>query len=276
MPIQSLPRIGLGTVSDEPEVWTEAIQTALELGYRHIDTAQMYGNEGFIGEGIECSNVAREDVFLATKTIYCDPFDDPESRVPPSADDVEDAIDRSLERLGVDYVDLCYVHWPGVHDHETVLSQFEQAYHAGKIHHLGVANFTPELIDEATDIVDIPIAAHQAELHPLLQQRHLIEHAQDRDYWLVAYCPIARGDVFSVPEIESIAEKHDVTPAQVSLAWLLSKDNVAVIPKSSTADHMRENLRAIDIELDPEDHARIESIDRNRRIVDPEYGAWNR
>ncbi len=268
MPPISFPRIGLGTVSDDPEEWTDAVRTALEMGYRHIDTAQMYENEVYVGAGIDESSVDRDEVFLASKTVYPDAPDDPSG--------VTEAIDASRERLGVDTVDLFYVHWPSaVYEPEVVLPQYQQAVEDGRIDHVGVANFTPELIDEAQDHLDVPILAHQVELHPLLQQPDLVEHAQREDIWLVAYCPVARGEVFDVPEIVDVAEKHDVTPPQVSLAWLLSKDNVAVIPKSSDPAHMRENLAAADVTLDDEDIATIESIDREHRIIDMDVGPWN-
>jgi 2,5-diketo-D-gluconate reductase B len=268
MPVQSLPRVGLGTVSDDPDEWTENVRTALDMGYRHIDTAQMYENETQVGEGIRAAGVDREEVFLATKTVYHD--------VPEEPTDVGDAIEESIDRLGVDSVELCYVHWPsGVYEPEAVLPQYEQAVRDGKVDHVGVANFTPDLLDEAREILDVPIAAHQVELHPLLQQTEFVEYAQEHDHWLVAYCPVARGKVFDVPELQAVAEKHDITPAGASLAWLLSMDNVAVIPKSSTPAHMRENLAALDVELDEEDVRKIESIDREHRIIDPDYGPWN-
>ncbi|MFB6310995.1 MAG: aldo/keto reductase [Salinirussus sp.] len=268
MPLDSMPRIGLGTVSDTPDEWTEATRTALELGYRHIDTAQMYDNEQYVGAGIRESAVDRDEIFLATKTVYPDGPDEP--------DGVDDAIDASLDRLAVDSVELFYVHWPSeVYEPEIVMPQFQAAVDDGRVDHVGVANFTPELFAEAQELLDVPIVAHQVELHPLLQQHDLVRHAQEMDHWLVAYCPIARGMVFDVPEIVDVAEKHDATPAQVSLAWLLSMDNVAVIPKSSDPGHLRENLAAGDLDLDDEDIALIESIDRKHRIIDPPHGPWN-
>lgn len=275
MPIETLPRLGLGTVSDAPEKWTEVLPMALDVGYRHIDTAQMYGNEQYVGQGIAASSVDRDELFVATKTIYREPFENPDRNVPADPTEVGDAIDRSLERLGLTYVDLFYVHWPaGVYEAETIWPRFEQALENGKTRHIGVANFTPALLDEARSVLDVPIAAHQVEYHPLLKQDELLEYAQRHDHWLVAYAPLARGKVFELPEIQSIAKKHRITPAQVSLAWLLSKDNVAVIPKSSDPVHLQENLDALDIELGAEDIARIDGIDQEHRIVDPEYAAW--
>jgi 2,5-diketo-D-gluconate reductase B len=268
MPIDTLPRLGLGTVSDDPSEWKANVKTALEVGYRHIDTAQMYENERYVGEGIAAADVDREDVFVATKTVDDDRPDGPE--------DVEDAIDESLDRLGLEYVDLFYVHWPAsVYDPEIVLPQYQAAVDDGRVRNVGVANFTPELLDEAREILDAPIAAHQVEYHPLLEQDRLLEYAQENDHWLVAYSPVARQEVFGVPEIEAIADEHDATAAQVSLAWLLSKDNVAAIPKSSSEAHMRENLEAMELELTDEEIARIDAIDTEHRVIDPDFGPWN-
>jgi 2,5-diketo-D-gluconate reductase B len=287
MPVDDFPRLGLGTYSDDNrDQWAENVETALDVGYRHVDTAQVYENERYVGEGLAAADVLasgasegsseqssdgvdRDDVFLATKTVHRD--------VPPAADQVDDAIDGCLDRLGVDAVDLLYVHWPsGIYDHEAVLPAFDAARDAGTIRHVGLSNFTPELLDEAREVLDAPLFAHQVEMHPLLQQDDLVEYAQRHDHWLVAYSPLAQGEVFDVPAIRDIADKHDSTPAQVSLAWLLSKDNVAAIPKASSREHMRDNLAARDLSLDDEDVARIEGIDEERRLIDPDHAPWNR
>lgn len=269
MPADELPRIGLGTYSDDNrEQWRTNVQTALDLGYRHIDTAQVYENEGYVGEGIRQSTVDREDVFLATKTVHHD--------VPPTAEDAGAAIDGCLERLGVDYVDLLYVHWPsGIYDHETILPQFQAAYDDGKTRYIGLSNFTPQLIEEATEILDAPVLACQVERHPLLQQEELVEYTAEEDIWLVSYTPLAKGAVVDVPEIQEVAEKHGVSPAQVSLAWNVSVDNVAAIPKASSESHMRDNLDALDIALDDDDLETLGSIDQEHRVIDPDHGPWN-
>ena len=269
MPIDDLPRIGLGTYSgDNREQWAENVRTGLNVGYRAIDTAQVYGNEQYVGDGIDSSPVSRDDIFLATKTVHVD--------VPSTPDEVGEAVDGCLDRLGVEYVDLLYVHWPsGIYDHEAVLPAFEEVYETGKARHIGLSNFTPELLDEAREVLDAPLAAHQVEMHPLLPQEELLEYAQKHDHWLVAYSPLAKGEVFDVPEMQEVAQKHDTTPAQVSIAWLLSKENVAVIPKASSEEHMRDNLAAKDLELDADDSALIESIEREYRVIDPDHAPWN-
>jgi 2,5-diketo-D-gluconate reductase B len=269
MPIDSLPRLGLGTYSDDNRAqWHDNVRTALDVGYRHVDTAQVYGNEEYVGQGIRDADLDREDLFLSTKTVHVD--------VPPEPEDTPDAIDGCLDRLGVDYVDMLYVHWPADnYDPEVVLPAFDEAYDEGKTRNVGLSNFSPALLDEAREILDAPIAAHQVECHPLLPQAELREYAVEHDHWLVAYSPLAKGEVFDEPVITDIAEKHGASPAQVSLAWLLSKDNVAAIPKASSREHMEANLAARDLELDDEDRQRIDDIDRTYREIDPAHGIWN-
>ncbi|KAA9396232.1 aldo/keto reductase [Haloarcula sp. CBA1130] len=269
MPREYLPRLGLGTYSDEKrDQWRENVHTALDVGFRHIDTAQVYENEQYVGEGIRESSVARDDIWLSTKTVHHD--------VPLNAEQVPAAIDGCLDRLGVDFVDLLYVHWPsGIYDHESVLPAYDEAYKAGKTRNVGLSNFSPDLLNEAMDVLDAPLYAHQAEMHPLLPQRDLVAHAQEHDYTFVAYSPLAKGAVFDVPEICEVAEKHECTPAQVSLAWILSHENVAAIPKASSREHMTQNLATLDLALDEEDIELIDSIERRHREVDADHGPWN-
>lgn len=263
----SLPQLGFGTyrMTDRQEC-RDAVETALMTGYRHIDTAQFYENEEYVGEAIEAADVPRDEIFLATKVWH--------DRL--SYDDVLASVRRSLDRLGVDAVDLLYVHWPrGEYDPEETLAAFDGLYDDGLVRNVGVSNFTPTLLDEAREQLDAPLLAHQVEMHPLLPQQELQAYAREHDHWLVAYAPIARGKVADVPEIQAVAEKHDATPVQVSLAWLLSKENVAAIPKAATPEHIRENYGAKKIDLDEEDIERIDEIDRQERLIDPADAPWN-
>lgn len=267
MPTESLPDIGLGTYRNtDPDECAHAVAYALERGYRHVDTAEGYDNEAYVGEGIDAAPVDREDVFLATKVS-------PDNL---AGDDVLDHARASRDRLGVDVVDLLYVHWPlGAYDHAETLAAFERLREEGVIRHVGLSNFTPDLLEAALSHLDVPLFAHQVEMHPLLPQETLHEYAVARDHYLVAYAPIARGAVDDVPELRAVAEKHDATPAQVSLAWLADKENVVAIPKAASEAHIRENLAATELSLDDEDVRRIESIDRTRRVVDFEAAPWN-
>lgn len=268
MPIE-MPRLGLGTYTDDDQAGRrEAVRNALDLGYRHVDTAQVYENEAYVGAGIEDAGVPREEVFLATKTVHYD--------VPESVDEVREAIEGCLSRLNVEYVDLCYVHWPtGIYEAEPVLGAFEACYEDGLIRNIGVSNFLPEHLREARSILDAPIAAHQFEMHPLLPQAELRADAREHDYWAVAYSPLAKGAVTDSEVLSGIADDHDVSAQRVSLAWLLAQKNVAAVPRASSREHLADNLAATDLDLTAEQLERIDGIDREERQIDPEWAPWN-
>jgi 2,5-diketo-D-gluconate reductase B len=235
------------------------------MGYRHIDTAQAYDNEEDVGEGLATADVERDDFFLASKVWISN----------LSAEKVKASTEESLEKLGVDSVDLMYIHWPsGDYRPEETLNTFKDLVEEGKIDNIGISNFTPEQVDEAMDIAGEHIVANQVEMHPLLQQEELLEKCREHDIYLVAYSPLARGKVFEIPEIREIAEKHDVSPAQVSLAWLMQKDKVVAIPKATGEDHIRDNFEALDLELNNEDVEKIEGVERRDRRVDPDFAPW--
>lgn len=261
-----MPVLGLGTwQNDDADQCAASVGTALEAGYRHVDTAQAYGNEDAVGRGIAESDVDREDVFLATK-VWIDSL---------GRDDVLRTTEESLDRLGVDAVDLLYVHWPsGEYDAEETLSAFQKLREDGLVDRIGVSNFEPRHLDEARDVLGEDPFANQVELHPLLPQEDLREYADGRDLELVAYSPLARGGVFDVPEIQDVAEKHGASEAQVSLAWLREK-GVTAIPKATGEDHIRENFESLDVDLDDEDVAKIDGVDRRDRQVDPDFAPWN-
>nr|WP_185911713.1 aldo/keto reductase [Halonotius roseus] len=261
-----MPMLGLGTwKNSDPEACAESVATALETGYRHIDTAQAYGNEAAVGNGIEQAAVDREDVFLATK-IWIDNL---------AYDDVLETAEASLDRLGVDSVDLLYVHWPSrTYDAEDTLAAFNELYDQGKIDRIGVSNFEPEQLAEAIELSDAPIFANQVEIHPLLQQEELREVCADHDIELVAYSPLARGEVFDIPEIESIADDHGVSPAQISLAWL-RHHGITAIPKATGGDHIRDNWASLSVSLSDAEIDTIDSIETTDRRVDPDFGPWN-
>jgi diketogulonate reductase-like aldo/keto reductase len=263
------PTLGLGTWQhDDHERCVESVRTALEVGYRHVDTAQAYGNEAAVGEGIAAADVDREDVFLATK-VWIDRL---------SPEEVRDSTAASLDRLGVDSVECLYVHWPaGDYDPEATLSAFAALREQGRIEHIGVSNFTPEHLEAAQAAIDAPIAVNQVEMHPLLQQADLREYCEDAGVELVAYSPLARGEVFDVDVLTDIADAHahDVSAAQVSLAWLRAK-GVAAIPKATGRDHLADNWASLDLALTAEEIARIDAIDRTERRVHPDFApdAW--
>ncbi|WP_458206092.1 aldo/keto reductase [Haladaptatus sp. NG-SE-30] len=266
MSFETTPKIGIGTYENtDPDVCKASVETALNIGYRHVDTAEMYENEVAVGEGIAAADCTRDDVFLATK-IHSSNL---------GYDDVLTHAQESCDRLGVDVLDLLYVHWPiRAYDPEETLAAFDELYERGLIRHVGLSNFTPPLLETALEQLDAPLFAHQVECHPLLQQGELREYAHEHGHRLVAYSSLAKGTVTEVPEVVDIAAKHGATPAQVSLAWLLSKDCV-VIPKSSSEAHLRENFEARRLSLPDEDIERIDSIDQTSRQVDFETAPWN-
>ena len=263
--IDGIPALGIGTWQNEdPEQCAESVRTALEAGYRHVDTAQIYGNESAVGDGIAAADVERDDIFLATK-VWIDEL---------QHDDVIASTEESLEKLGVDRVDLLYVHWPArEYEPEDSLSAFAELRERGLIDHVGVSNFLPEQVDRAIEVCEAPIEANQVELHPFLPQYDLVEHCQDQDVTVVGYSPLARGSVLNDETIGAIAEKHGVSEAQVSLAWLRQRD-VVTIPKATSAEHVHDNWQSLDLTLDDEDVEQIESIERRERQVDPSFAPW--
>jgi 2,5-diketo-D-gluconate reductase B len=261
-----MPMLGLGTwQNDDPDPCAESVRTALEMGYRHIDTAQAYGNEEAVGRGLADADVPREDVFLATK-VWIDSL---------GRDDVIRTTEESLERLGVESLDLLYVHWPaGQYDAAETLPAFQQLVDDGLVDRIGVSNFEPRHLEEARDVLGDAPFANQVELHPLLPQADLREYAAGRDLELVAYSPLARGEVFDVPEMQTVADKHGVSEAQVSLAWL-REQGVTAIPKATSQAHIEDNVESLGVDLDDEDVATIDAIDAREREVDPDFAPWN-
>ena len=258
-----MPTLGLGTWENEdPAQCAESVRVALEMGYRHIDTAQIYRNEAAVGEGIDAAAVDREDVFLATKVWI--------SELAP--EDVVATTKASLEKLGVDAVDLLYVHWPaGAYDPAETLPAFDELVDRGLTARVGVSNFEPHHVERAMDVLDAPVFANQVEAHPFCKQEALREHAAEHGYELVGYSPLARGSVFDDDVVQDIAAAHDVSAAQVSLAWLDEK-GVTAIPKATSEAHIRDNWESRSLELSAAEVARIDAIDRHHREVDPDFG----
>ncbi len=261
-----IPMLGLGTWKNtDPETCATSVEQALSMGYRHIDTAQAYNNEQAVGTGIARADLDREEVFVATK-VWIDSL---------AYDDVLETTAQSLQRLGVERLDLLYVHWPArSYDPEATLAAFDELYEQGTIDHIGVSNFEPDQLRAAVEITEAPIVANQIECHPLLQQPDLREVAADLGVTLVAYSPLARGDVFEVPVLRDIAGEHGVSPAQVSLAWLRQRGLVA-IPKATSRAHIADNWQSLSVTLSEDELDRIDALDEQRRLVDPAFGPWN-
>jgi 2,5-diketo-D-gluconate reductase B len=250
----ALPAVGLGTMGvEEPAV----VETALDVGYRHLDTAQIYHNEHVVGAGLAASDVPRADVTVATK-LWVDSL--APGAVGPSAA-------ASRARLGVEAIDLLYVHRPrGPYDPAGTLAAVDRLVDEGTVRAAGVSNFDVEGLDEAIERLDAPLVAHQTELHPLFRRPALLSHAREHGYAVVAYSPLAGGRVADLPEVVAVAEKHDATPAAVTIAWLTGLENVVVVPKASSRAHLEANLAAAALELDPVDVERIEGVEREEEL----------
>jgi 2,5-diketo-D-gluconate reductase B len=257
-----MPVFGLGTwENDDLNQCAESVETALNLGYRHIDTAQAYRNEEAVGEGIAAADVSRDDIFLATKVWISN----------LGHEDVIETTKESLDKLGTDYLDLLYVHWPArAYEPMETLPAFDQLYDEGLIERIGVSNFEPAHVDRVRDVLDAPVFANQVEMHPFLPQAEIREYAAETDLELVAYSPLARGDVVGDPTLESLAGKYDASEPQVALAWLREK-GVTAIPKATSEAHIRDNAASLSVSLDSEDVQRIDDIEKRTRKVDPAF-----
>jgi 2,5-diketo-D-gluconate reductase B len=257
-----IPAIGLGVMTLKEETCIKAVDAALRMGYRHVDTAQMYGNECETGEGLRASGVPREDVFVTTKVWH--------DR--QRAGDFERSVDESLERLGLSYVDLLLIHWP---NKEVPLKESIDALcktkRAGKAKHVGVANFTVALIEEAAKLASEPLVTNQIEVHPFIDRSKVIEASRRHGLSITAYCPVARGAAPGDAVLGRIGEAHGKSPAQVSLRYLVQQ-GIIPIPRSSNPQHLADNLAVLDFSLTAAEMAELARLkSANKRIVSPPH-----
>ncbi len=262
----NIPVLGLGTWQSTGQDCIDVVSQGLKMGYEHIDTAQAYDNEKEVGQGIKQSGVARDKFFLTTKIFPDDMKFQPEKLIA--------AAKRSLENLDTDYVDLLLLHWP---DDRVPLSETIPALcelqKQGLTRNIGVSNFNIANIIEAKKYADVPIVVNQVEFHPFIKQNTLQAFLNNHHILLEAYSPLARGDVFDNEVIKEIAEKHGVTPAQISLAWILSDKDRIAIPKTSNPEHLQGNLDAINVQLSSDELEKIGNLARSdgRKIKHPDY-----
>lgn len=263
----SLPRLGLGTFRMANDVCQPAVESALALGYRHIDTAEMYGNEEAVGAAIAASGIARGALHVTTKVWH--------ENLAPGA--IRRALDASLDRLKLDYVDLYLVHWPSrTMDLPTIFETLCRLQAEGRTRAIGVANFTVSLLRTAIEDIGAPIACNQIEYHVFLDQTPVRSYLASKSIPLVAYTPLARGEVAESPELQAMGRKHGASAAQIALKWLLDQDGVAAIPKAQRTESQRANLEALNLVLDDEDRRVIAALPKNRRLISPPYApTWD-
>ena len=257
-----IPAVGLGVMTLRDNVCVEIVSTALRDGYRHLDAAQMYGNEREVGEGLRASGVKREDIFLTTK-VWHDKL---------RAGDLERSVDESLARLKLPYVDLLLIHWPNpaVPLKETI-GALVKVKRAGLTHHIGVANFTIPMIEEAARVAEEPLVTNQIEVHPFLDNTKVIAACRRHGMSITAYCPIARGKVPGNPVIERIAKAHGKSSGQVALRWLVQQ-GIIPIPRTSKPERLQENLAVFDFSLNDQEMAELSSLARpDGRVVSPAH-----
>lgn len=263
----SLPRLGLGTFRMQGDACRAAVESALGLGYRHIDTAEMYGNEEAIGDAIAASRVARNDLHVTTKVWH-------ENLAP---DAIRHAFDASLKKLRLDHVDLYLVHWPSTGMNlPAMFETLTMLKQEGFTRAIGVANFNLALLKAVVEEIGAPIACNQVEYHVMLDQTPLRRYLSAKSIPLVAYCPLAQGRAASDATLTAIGRKHGASAAQVALKWLLDQDGVAAIPKASRRESQQANLDALKLTLDDDDRKAIAALPKDRRCVNPGFApVWD-
>ena len=260
-----VPTLGIGVFEVDPGETEETVADALAAGYRHIDTATAYGNEKEVGYGIRRAGVDLGELWVTTK-VWTSDYAPAQLRASAEA---------SLKRLGLDRLDLLLLHWPPQNQSELApaLAELQRLRADGLIRELGVSNFPAYMLRDAIGIAP-EIFADQVEYHPKLSQRDLRDMAAEKDLLIEAYAPLggSAGDLVKEPVLKEIAGAHDATPAQIALAWLAHQDRVVALPRSTNPERRRENLAALELDLTPEETARIDELsERRERAFDPSW-----
>ena len=257
-----VPKLGFGTYNLKGQPGICSIKSALKQGLRLIDTAQIYDNEEEVGQGIKESKVPREEVFLTTK-IWLDQL---------TKEKVKQSFQVSLNKLQTDYMDLLLIHWPNLEiPLEESLSAFMSLQKAGQVRHIGVSNFTCELLKQALKICP-QIITNQVEYHLLMNQQKMLDFIKGKDIFLTAYCPLIKGKVVKLQQLIDLANKYNKSPAQLALKWLIEQKNVVAIFKSSHEKSIKENYDIFDFQLEDKDKEILFRLNKNKqRLLDPPF-----
>ena len=257
-----VPALGYGTWQLHGTGCSRGVRMALDIGYRHIDTAQIYENEAEVGQGIADSGVAREDIFLTTK-LWTTNF---------NAGAVLESTEESLKKLQTDYVDLLLIHWPSpkVNMGET-LGAMQKLLDAGRTKLIGVSNFTLSHLKEAVEVHKAPIVNNQVEYHVQLSQNTILHYMREHGISLTAYSPLGRGNLTKHPVLTEIGAKYGKSSSQVALRWLIDQQGVATVPKAASEKNARSNFDIFDFELSEEDRAAIAALPKNQRLISPDF-----
>lgn len=266
----SIPAIGLGTWTLKGADCTGLVEHALEVGYRHLDTAAMYENEDEVGAAIGASGIARSELFVTTKVWYTD--------IAPG--DLERSAEASLKRLGLDHVDLLLIHWPS----KTIplvgsIRSLNAALEKGYTRNIGVSNFPTNLLSRAIELSEHRLACNQVEYHPMLSQEKIYAMCREAGMAMVSYCPLHRGGgLFEEPAVQGAAKRHGRTPAQIVLRWHVQQDGVAAIPRTTKKERLAENLAVFDFSLSAEEMRSISALQSaHGRICDYAFSPeWDR
>jgi 2,5-diketo-D-gluconate reductase B len=263
-----MDKLGLGTWRMQGAACRSAVEQALALGYRHLDTAEMYGNEDAVGAAIAAAGIPRGELHVTTKVWW--------EHLSP--DGIKRALAASLKALRLDYVDLYLIHWPAPEmDLPASLETLMAVREAGLVRHIGVSNFPTALLRRAVEEVRAPIVCDQVEYHVLLDQSAVLDYARAKGLFVTAYCPLAQGRLAEHPVLAAIAKKHGASPAQIALKWLLDQPGVAAIPKAARRESQSANLAAFGVALDDSDRAAIAALPKDQRCVNPGFApAWDK
>lgn len=260
---QKIPALGLGTYQLTGKTAEKIIEKAFDVGYRHLDTAQLYGNEKEVGQSIKSSGLKREELFVTTKIWW--------TKLNPK--DFEASVEKSLKKLKLDYVDLLLIHWPHPSlSYKVYIPELMRMQETGLTKHIGVSNFPTKLVKKSIKM-GANLITNQVEYHPLLDQSKALKTVRKYGMFLTAYSPVAQGQVGDEPELMRIAKKYNKDPFQITLRWLIQQGDVAAIPRTKSKKNLKKNFKIFDFELSPKDMDAIFALNKQKkRLVDPEWG----